>query len=286
MSGLKPVTQRYSDALSRLRWDQFEALLAAYYRGQGYLVDHVGTGATGARFDGGIDLKLRRDDAYLLVQCKHWNANQVTHNAVHELLGLMINEGATGAILISSGEFTRAARDAAMRQGHVQLIDGVALRPMLAPLLEAATLLSTQAGASSPDSAGGWGDDPVAALSGPPSPRTPLRVRSGSVPRQSNAGWWIVAVVGTLVFVLLVRLLLGRTEWSAGPSVEPSERQSEASAPAEPIAESEPVVIEWPAEQGAPPVEAPKPQTEAELRESQRKADEAMKVIEATTPEM
>lgn len=197
MSGLKPVKQRYSDALSRLRWDQFEALLAAYYRGQGYQVDHVGTGATRARFDGGIDLKLRRDDDYILVQCKHWNVDQVTHNPVHELLGIMVNEGATGAILISSGEFTRAAWSAATRHGHVQLIDGAALRPMLAPLLEAANILSAPDGASSAASAGGWGDDPVAALSGPPSSRAPLQVRSGSVPRQSNAGWWIVAVVGT-----------------------------------------------------------------------------------------
>lgn len=130
---LKRVRQRHDDALARLPWDRFEALLAAYYRVQGYQVEHVGTGAGGARFDGGIDLKLRRDDAYVLVQCKHWNANQVTHNAVHELLGLMVNEGATGAVLISSGEFTDAAQAAARRQGHVQLIDGVGVRAMLAP---------------------------------------------------------------------------------------------------------------------------------------------------------
>lgn len=86
--------------------------------------------------------------------------------------------------------------------------------------------------------------------------------------------------------MLLVRLLLGRTEWSAGSSVEPSERLPEASVQAGPIAESAPVVVEWPTEQSAAPTEAPRPQTEAELRESQRKADEAMKVIEATTPEM
>ena len=53
--------------------------------------------------------------------------------------------------------------------------------------------------------------------------------------------------------------------------------------PAETVAESAPVLVEWSAEQDMPPA---KPQTEAEQRESQRKADEAMKVIEATTPGM
>ena len=103
MQGLKNVRHRRTDALTQVRWDQLESLLAGYYREQGYTVDHCGTGATSSRFDGGIDLKLRKDEAYILVQCKHWNAKQVPHNAVHELMGLMVNEGATGAILVTSG---------------------------------------------------------------------------------------------------------------------------------------------------------------------------------------
>lgn len=124
MKGLKNVRTRRTEALTHVGWERLESLLAVYYRGQGYAVDHCGTGATGAQFDGGIDLKLRKDDAYILVQCKHWNAKQVPHNDVHQLLGLMVNEGATGAILVTSGEFTRAAIEAAAKQGHVQLVDG------------------------------------------------------------------------------------------------------------------------------------------------------------------
>lgn len=137
MNGLKNVRNRRDDALTRVGWDRLETMLADYYRGQGWSVDHVGTGASRTRFDGGIDLKLRKDGEYVLVQCKHWNAKQVTHNAVHELLGIKVNENATGAIVITSGEFTQAARDAAARQGHVQLIDGDALRAMLGPQIEA-----------------------------------------------------------------------------------------------------------------------------------------------------
>jgi len=57
----------------------------------------------GSRYDGGIDLKLRRGDEYVVVQCKHWNAKQVPHNDVHQLLGVMLSESATGAIFVTSG---------------------------------------------------------------------------------------------------------------------------------------------------------------------------------------
>jgi len=139
MNGLKNVRNRRDDALTRVGWDRLEAMLADYYRAQDWSVDHVGTGASRARFDGGIDLKLRKDGEYVLVQCKHWNAKQVTHNAVHELLGIKTNENATGAIVVTSGEFTQAAKQAAARQNHVQLIDGDALRVMLGPQLDAIT---------------------------------------------------------------------------------------------------------------------------------------------------
>ncbi len=117
MRGLKDVRNRRDDSLSRVAWDQLEALFAIYYRGQDYRVEDCGTGATRQRFDGDIDLKLRKDGEYILVQCKHWNAKQVPHNEVQQLLGIMVNECATGAILVSSGEFTVAARQAADKLG-------------------------------------------------------------------------------------------------------------------------------------------------------------------------
>lgn len=129
--GLKRVRERRNDALAGEDWARVEHLLADYYRREGYAVEHCGTGGRAARFDGGVDLRLRRDGETILVQCKHWNAYQVPHNAVHQLLGIMVNEQATGAIVVTSGEFTRAAIEAATRHGHVQLVDGDDLRRML-----------------------------------------------------------------------------------------------------------------------------------------------------------
>ena len=129
--GLKRVRDRRNDTLAGEDWARVEHLLADYYRREGYAVEHCGTGGRAARFDGGVDLRLRRDGEIILVQCKHWNAYQVPHNDVHQLLGIMVNERATGAILVTSGEFTRAAIEAATRHGHVQLVDGDDLRRML-----------------------------------------------------------------------------------------------------------------------------------------------------------
>jgi len=125
---LKPNRTRWNDALSRVDATRFEALIADHYRAEGWSVDHVGAGATGRKYDGGIDLKLRRGDAYVIVQCKRWTAKQVPHNDVHQLIGVMLTEHATGAVLVTCGEFTHAALVAASRQPSVQLVDGERVR--------------------------------------------------------------------------------------------------------------------------------------------------------------
>jgi hypothetical protein len=134
--GLRDNHRRWDDALSRVQWDELELLLAAYYRGQGWSVEHQGTGGSRARFDGGIDLKLRRGDEYVVVECKHWNSKQVPHNPVHQLIGIAQSERATGAIFVTSGEFTPHAIESANRAGNIQLVDGATLREMLGPLPE------------------------------------------------------------------------------------------------------------------------------------------------------
>ncbi|URL59017.1 restriction endonuclease [Luteibacter flocculans] len=136
MSGFKPVTHRYDDALSRVSWDAFERLMAEHYRRLGYAVEHVGTGGGFNRTDGGIDLLLRREQEVIVVQCKHWNCWQVPHNDVHQLIGVMHTAGAIGAIIITSGEFTPKAIESGFKFRHIRLIDGRAVRAMLGPVAE------------------------------------------------------------------------------------------------------------------------------------------------------
>lgn len=310
MVGLKNVRNRRTDALTQVGWDQLETMLAVYYRGQGYRVDHVGTGATGARFDGGIDLKLFRDDAYIVVQCKHWNAKQVTHNAVHELLGVMVTQGATGAILVTSGEFSRYAIEAATKQGHVQLVDGDDLRMMLGSLPELAPVSSVVSngrywvarGVASPE-----GERLLGAAED--------RIRAGGRRRGAGRGRGVFghamdAGLGILLIKLLVGLIIFLvmtnqiTSILGGLKPTPTKPVGQAGAlpvpgnvpdagvlrSMQPARGTEPVLIDHYSgttveyiTPGATRYQSP---TAAEMREQKRRADEAMHVLQANTPEM
>lgn len=309
MSGLKNVRRRHTDALTQVRWDRLEVILADYYRAQGYAVDHCGTGNARSRFDGGIDLKLRRDDAYLLVQCKHWNAKQVPHNDVHQLIGLMVNEGATGAILVASGEFTRAAVEAAVKHGHVQLVDGDDLRGMLGPLPDsvACGLVASDA-ASMPASlahraATTVGERLLSALED--------RIRHGSGKSRgrrsmgaslASAGLnWLLwkllfAAVITLVLGLVVRSVLAPLLQSPAPAHATSQVRGQQMLPVPPTQRGQSTLSMSASAQsrhggvmddnGRRAIDLQRASTAAEIRESQRKADEAMRVLAPTTPEM
>ncbi len=308
MSGLKNVRRRHTDALTLVRWDRLESMLADYYRAQGYAVDHCGTGNTRSQFDGGIDLKLRRDDAYILVQCKHWNAKQVPHNEVHQLIGLMINEGATGAILVTSGEFTRAAVEAAAKQGHVQLVDGDDLRGMLGPLPDAdAGRVVMPAAGGMPASlahraAATVGERLLSALEdrirhGGGAGRGKRRLGGGLANAALNWLLWklIFAAVVLLVLGLALRLALAPLLQPARPAVAvpsaigpalPAPLAQRGQAALSTSASAQPGyggVVDDDERRAINKQRAP---TAAEIRESQRKADEAMQVLAPTTPEM
>lgn len=210
--GLKRVKNRHQDALARVSWERMESLLAVYYAAHGYTVEHVGTGKSGTRFDGGIDLKLRRDDEYVLVQVKHWNAYKVPHNDVNQLMGLRWNEGATGAILITSGEFTHAAIEAAKRQGNVELIDGVQLREMIGPFAE----FSDGVAAPAPE------PDATQALA-----FKPTRGKAAEIPFGVRA---FIAVAGLVFFLFVIRTVVGRMTHTFNEMSRQNIERAEASA--------------------------------------------------------
>jgi hypothetical protein len=190
--GEKPVRYRFHDALADIDPLEFERLMAEYYKGEGYEVVHSGTGR-GSTFDGGVDLRLRKDGRLTLVQSKRKNAHQVTHNVVHELLGVKVNEGAAEAIVITTGEFTDAAR-AAGANGHVRLIEGVELRRLLGSRLDH---LSVRRTAPPSDYVPTW--EPLAIAEERP------RRRQEREPRKKNEGAAVAGAV-VLVFIALMQM--------------------------------------------------------------------------------
>lgn len=306
MSGLKNVRQRHDDALSRVGWDHFEGLLAVYYRGQGYEVEHCGTGGAGGRFDGGIDLKLRRPGEYVLVQCKHWNAKQVPHNDVHQLLGLMLNEDATGGVLVTSGEFTTAARQAATRLGRVRLVEGHELRSMLGPLPEPPAdrmgeVLQSVSSALGTVVTGGLRDRVISAAGH--GVRLHTRRAAGRAAQGVLVTLGMKLLVVGLFLAIAVYLLSSMGAVLQSQLAKPLDRPPAASMRVPVWASDSTTTARAPlpatdrcrelidAPSGtyidhcteSPP---PKIPTEVERRELTRKANAAMKVIEASTPEM
>lgn len=278
--GRRPVRNRRDDALARIDPIEFERLMADYFRRQGYTVEHVGTGGRGSRYDGGIDLKLFRDGEYTVVQCKRENAYQVTHNVMHELLGVMLTERATKAIVINTGEFTSAAWQKAANEARVQLVDGDQLREMLAsePGL---------APKREPIPPKMWGGElPANDLVLPPR-RT---VEAGRKPPTFKFDVELTKLVLCIVALIALWQCSRRFSELIRPSRSAAERTQEARqvAPSpRPLPTPTPTMPARPviAEPQTPPAVRPEP-TPEEIRRQQRRADDAMKVIEATTLEM
>jgi hypothetical protein len=148
---LKRNTIQWDDALARVEPIAFVELLADYYLREGYRVERAGAEAREQGLEGAVDLRLHRGNEHIVVQCKHWRACQVPHDDVLTLLGIASSEGATGAILVITGEFTAAALRAA-RNERIRLIDGRMIRALLDPIavLQAAHASDARASANPP----------------------------------------------------------------------------------------------------------------------------------------
>lgn len=215
---------------------------------------------------------------------------------MHQLLGLMVNEGATGAILVTSGEFTHAAQQAASRLGHVQLVDGNTLRRMIGSVPEP----------DAPPATGGR----AAAMAGHVAERLLAaaedRIRHGGGGRGGNRGRGVVRkavddvliavflkVAAFIVFALFV-VFLARTAGNAALRAlapKPQAAAPVAAPPAlAPVSPRNVELVDWQTRttREDPPADyvPPPPPSAAEVREAQRRADEAMKVIEHSTPEI
>lgn len=110
---------------------EFEHALGVLFEHMGYSVEV--TKATG---DGGIDLNVYKRASFwvrrrrhYIIQAKHWQ-NGVGSPEIHRLYGTLMHVRAEGAILITSGYFTKGT--VAFAEGKpIELIDGVALRVLI-----------------------------------------------------------------------------------------------------------------------------------------------------------
>jgi restriction system protein len=107
--------------IRRLGREAFEDAIAEIYRGEGYLVERAARDSA----DRGYDLVLLRESS-VLVQCKDWLVEQVGVAPVRNLADAMQKVGATGGVFITTGAFTKAAKEFATRAA-IELVAGDAL---------------------------------------------------------------------------------------------------------------------------------------------------------------
>jgi len=160
------------ESLRHTPWKQFEFLVAEAYRRQGYAVEYsLGRGA-----DGGVDLILRRDGRTVLVQCKQWKTYSVGAPVIREMFGVQTAEQADEGIVVTSGNFTCAARSFA--QGKpIQLLDG----PQLLALVQSVQIDHTKTDSPSSPAGGHPQETPTCPHCGKPMVQRTAR-------RGANAG--------------------------------------------------------------------------------------------------
>lgn len=110
--------------LEELDWKEFEEFLADFFEQLGFLVEPVGR--TG---DEGADLILTHNTFRIAVQAKHYKRNKVSRKAVGEVLMGKSCYRCNTAVVVTTGRFTKDARDTASKTGCI-LIDGAQLQAL------------------------------------------------------------------------------------------------------------------------------------------------------------
>lgn len=113
--------------IKAIGWQEFEHLIGEYYRRRGYSVFQMG----GDSPDGGIDLIAQKNGEKLVIQCKHWKAFKIDVKVARELYGVMVDATASGAVLITSGDFAQPAIDF-VKDKPIELVDGPKLARLIA----------------------------------------------------------------------------------------------------------------------------------------------------------
>ncbi|MDB5244232.1 MAG: type restriction endonuclease, zinc finger [Parcubacteria group bacterium] len=140
--GIKLMAWKYGDIqdfnqIFDLTHRQFEEFVAYLYSKKGYQYKH--TGQTG---DHGIDIVLEKSAQITMVQVKHYKiGNNVSEPEVRNLYGSYDHHRGVKGIIVTSSDFTPAAKEWAKGRNNLALINGSILATMIKP--EDETYLNT-----------------------------------------------------------------------------------------------------------------------------------------------
>ncbi|NVK23737.1 MAG: restriction endonuclease [Gammaproteobacteria bacterium] len=123
---LRLETQKTLETIKQLSWQEFEQLIAEYYRRLGFSVSEN----TQAGPDGGVDIVLNKDNEVILVQCKQYRNKPVGVSVVREMFGIKEANRANKVVVVTTCHFTKEAIKFAADK-DIELIGGNMLMPMI-----------------------------------------------------------------------------------------------------------------------------------------------------------
>lgn len=128
VSLLRPAvhSSTVASTLDGMTLNNLELLLSEAFCLQGFRV----TGIAADDAKDGASITLEKNGETFLVQCKHWEEDEVGMAAVTELQELIARNRADGGFAVTVGSFTRDAQACAER-ASLTLIDGQALQAMV-----------------------------------------------------------------------------------------------------------------------------------------------------------
>lgn len=122
----RPPALKLVPTLETIGWQRFELLMGEVFRRKGYEVEV--SAADGA--DGGVDLRLRKDGALVLAQCKCYLSGKVSVGVIREFYGVIAHERAARGIFVNTSVYTQDALKFAEGK-DIELLDGDAVREMI-----------------------------------------------------------------------------------------------------------------------------------------------------------
>lgn len=118
-------------ALSAMRWREFSHFVLDAMRHRGYdVLTHDDEAERGQQ----TEFLLQKNGERFLLSCKHGSAYRLTKQSISELVAAMKFQGAPSGLLVTPGRIEADARKPA-ELSRIELIDGTALWPEIAPLL-------------------------------------------------------------------------------------------------------------------------------------------------------
>ena len=159
----------------QLRPTDFERFVAGLFERDGYEVSH--RGGTG---DQGCDLKMQKDGAVYVVQCKQYGSHRpIGPNHIREFETVIRRHKARHGWFVTTSDFTSGAREATPGGDKMSLINRAALDTMILRVMGPRPMNTTPAAIAAGVKASLMGDTPIEA----PPTRKPGRYTFAPVPK-------------------------------------------------------------------------------------------------------